>query len=189
MHRTLLVLVLLAVAGVACQGSKTPYAPQGDVLPTVAGRAPMTFDCLEAARTAFTRACGSLTAVLHDAAWLRHMGDPATVEEQYRAYFDCGYTTFSVELKSECFTKPTQEVFLLEDSCGGRYEGRPLKYEGSPVLVDNCYFSTFDLSFQHVLSAQLAWIRLTRVADGASVTWNFRACPPPPPAPPRAVGR
>ena len=65
MSRLILPLVLLlCMAMAACQGGPpTAYAPEGDVLPTVAGRAPMTFPSAEAARCAYSRACGSLTAV------------------------------------------------------------------------------------------------------------------------------
>jgi hypothetical protein len=127
------------------------------------------------AREAFTRRGGSVTAVLEDASWLRFEGDPATVEASHPAYFEYGYTTFLVELRSEAFSQPTAETFMLEDSTGKRLSGRPLSYEGAQVLVDDRFFSTFSLSFQHVISADVRWIRLTRVLDGSTVEWTFPA--------------
>ena len=80
---------------------------------------------------------------------------------------------FQVELRSKEFTQPTAEVFLLEDSKGRSIPGSPIRFDGSPVLVDDRYFSTFQLSFQHAISREVAWIRLTRTCDGSSVEWQF----------------
>lgn len=176
------VLTLLLLA--ACQGGGQAALQTGLVQPTVAGVPPAAYGNLAEGRTAFRRVGGSLTAVLEDAAWLRFEGDPACVEQNHRAYFEYGYTTFQVELRSREFTQPTCEEFVLEDNLGARIPGRPLRYEGSPVLVDDRYFSRFSLSFQHMITRRIAWIRLTRVADGSSVEWQFAHAQPARPATP-----
>ncbi|MFV1959769.1 MAG: hypothetical protein ACC662_10200, partial [Planctomycetota bacterium] len=146
MNRLVLLLapVLLALAGPGCQSSGGDLPPpSGAVLPTAAGRPPVTFASAAEARRAFTRSSGTLTATLEDAAWLRYEGSPEEVTKRYRAYFDYGYTTFVVETRSSDFANPTQETFVLEDSAGNRVSGRPTAYEGSPVLVGERYFTTF----------------------------------------------
>lgn len=171
--RAIVLLGLMLPLVVACRGGPSAPSPTGVVQPTVSGVAPPTFGNLDEGRRAFTRACGSLTAVLEDASWLAFEGDPSTVEANHRAYFQYGYTTFQVELRSKEFTQPTQETFLLEDSAGRRIPGQPICFAGSPVLVDDRYFSRFQLSFQHTISRDLQWIRLTRVVDGSSLEWTF----------------
>ena len=177
-------LLVLSLMLAGCQSGPPAPAATGVVQPTVAGVPAPTYACAADGRRAFTRACGSVTAVLEDASWLMFEGDPATVEANHRGYFDYGYTTFQVELRSKEFTQPTAETFQLEDNLGRRVPGRPLSYEGAPVLVDDRYFSTFTLSFQHTLSREVAWIRLTRLADASSVEWQFahandKPCQPP----------
>jgi hypothetical protein len=49
--------------------------------------------------------------------------------------------------------------------------------------VDDRYFSSFQLSFQHMITADLQWIRLTRTCDGSTVEWQFADCSAPEPAP------
>jgi len=142
----------------------------------------MTFSDLQAGRAAFTRSSDTMTATLEDASWLRLEGNPDCVQANHRAYFEYGYTTFHVELRSREYTRPTQETFILEDSSGLRTPGRPIAFEGAPQLVDDRYFTTFTLSFRHVISAELSWIRLTRQADGTWVEWRFGT--PPAPCPP-----
>jgi len=175
--------LLLALALSACAGRTDLPAATGRVLPTVAGRTPTAFADRAAARCAFTRVGGTVTATLEDAAWLRFEGDPQVVASQHRAYFEYGYTTFEVELRSSDFANPTAETFVLEDSAGARLTGSPVSYEGSQVLVDDRYFAAFTLSFPHVLTGDTAWIRLTRASDGSSVEWRFEAEPEIVPAP------
>lgn len=175
-----LFLALACLAAPGCQTGVQGPPPSGPVQPTVAGAAPPSFAGLAAARQAFTRVMGSLTVTLEDSAWLRFEGTPDSVEAAHRAYFEYGYTTFQVELRSRTFTQPTAEVFLLEDGQGTRLEGRPISYEGSPMLVDDRYFSTFTISFPHTVTAATGWIRLTRLADDSAVTWTFGADLPPP---------
>ena len=182
--RQTLVLATILLGLAACQ-SAPAIQPSGVVQPTVAGVVPPTYRCAEDGHREFTRVCGSVTATLEDASWLVFEGDPATVEQNHRAYFQYGYTTFQVELRAKEFTQPTEETFVLEDSQGRRIPGSPLAYEGSPVLVDDRYYSCFPLSFQHTITRDIAWIRLTRLMDGSSVEWKFAHAQGPEPAPPR----
>lgn len=182
--RRLLLLTLFALLPLAaCRSGPQGPAPTGWIQPTVAGRPPMQFAGLQEGRAAFTRRSDSMTATLEDAAWLRFEGEPACVQANHRAYFQYGYTTFQVELRSREFTQPTQEQFVLEDSTGLRTPGRPVQFEGAPTLVDDRYFSSFTIAFRHTISAELQWIRLTRPADGTWVEWRFGAPPPDPCAP------
>jgi len=187
MPRLVCLLGLLALSLAACRSGPSGPPPTGWVQPTVAGRQPMEFSGLQEGREAFTRRSDSMTAVLEDASWLRFEGDPACVEANHRAYFQYGYTTFQVELRSREFTRPTQEQFVLEDSSGLRTPGKPVQFQGSPELVDDRYFSTFTIAFRHTISAELQWIRLTRPLDGTWVEWRFgvepaEPCAPCPPA-------
>lgn len=170
--------LLAALVLPACQGNQPKYLPSGDVAPTVAGAQAAAYADAAAAKKAFTREQGSVTATLHDAAWLRFLGSPEEVEKAYPAYFEYGYTTFDVELRAEGFTQATNETFLLEDGLGARLTSRPLRYEGARELVDNKWFSVFQVSFQHSLTREVPWIRLTRVADGSAVEWVFHGGAP-----------
>jgi hypothetical protein len=181
---------------VACQNKPPEAPPTGPATPTVAGRPAPTFTDAVEARRAYTRstADGTLLATLEDAAWIRLEGDAEKSLEDHRAYFDYGYTTFQVTLRSKAFTQPTSEAFLLEDSAGARLSGQPVSYRGSMTLVADRWQSTFSLSFRHTLTADTKWIRLTRQADGSALTWTFEGEPPaaapppvvPPPPPPPA---
>jgi hypothetical protein len=175
----LCVLLLLSLVSTSCRSSTSAPQHTGYVLPTVAGRPVATYASYQEGRQAFTRWAGSLRATLEDASWLRFEGTPAAVEAAHRAYFEYGYTTFDVELRSREYTQPTRERFLLEDSQGRRVFGQPLSFEGACELVDDRYFSAFKLSFRHMITADVTWIRLTREADGASVEWHFGAPPAP----------
>jgi hypothetical protein len=168
----LLAAVLLLAA---CQGDGARPAAVGSSSPTVAGGTPVSFSSYAEGRAAFTRASDNevLTATLEDAAWLRLEGDAASVARAHRAYFEYGYTSFQVVLQPEQFSQPTKETFLLEDSKGGRVQSKPVSYQSTMAKARNRYHYTFDLSFQHALTADLRWVRLTREADGSSVTWNF----------------
>ena len=184
--RLIAVLLILAAAA-GCQGGSGSLPPsKGRVLPTVAGRKPMQFENRKDAVLAFTRIGGSVSATLEDAAWLRFEGDPATVAREHRAYFDHGFTTFHVELRSSEFTQPVKESFVLEDDKGARVCGSPTCYDGRGGLVEGKYFCSFDISFRHVITRDLKWIRLTRPLDGSVVEWSFEAepCAPEPPCAP-----
>jgi hypothetical protein len=183
-----LVLLLVTLALPACQSGGSGPPPTGWVQPTVAGRTAAVYAGLQPGREAFTRRSDSMTAVLEDASWLKFEGTPACVEANHRAYFEYGYTTFQVELRSREFTRPSQETFVLEDSTGLRAPGTPVSFRGAPQLVDDRYFSTFTLAFRHVISAELQWIRLTRPADGTWVEWRF-GVPPAAPCDPCAPAR
>lgn len=176
-----LALVLLACVG--CQQAVRNYAPAGGtVLPTVEGGPVASYPDLETAKQAFTRSAGSLTATLEDAAWIKLEPDPAGAELRHRAYFRFGYTSFEVVLRSDEFSQPAKEEFLLEDSLGGRSTGRPLTYEGAMKLEDNQWFANrFQLAFSHVLTKDVKWLRLTRTSDGSQVEWVFgEPCAPAP---------
>ena len=179
----LLVILTVLLTLTGCQSGPRGPQPTGWVQPTVAGRTPMSFPGLQEGQAAFTRKSDSMTALLEDSSWLRFEGEPDCVQMNHRAYFEYGYTTFQVELRSREFTRPTNECFILEDSAGGRVQGTPVSFEGAPILVDDRYFSSFVLAFRHVITADLEWIRLTRPADGTWVEWNFGE-PPPAPCPP-----
>ena len=157
-----LVLLLVALTVPACQSGRSGPPPTGWVQPTVAGRTPSVYAGLQQGREAFTRRSDSMTAVLEDASWLSSRGRRPASRPNHRAYFEYGYTTFQVELRSREFTRPTQETFVLEDSTGLRAPGTPVSFKGAPQLVDDRYFSTFTLAFRHVISAELQWVRLTR---------------------------
>jgi hypothetical protein len=179
-HVRSLAPTLLLLAAAACQQGPPPGGgpPSGAVTPTVAGAADAGYGSLAAAKAAFTRTGGTLTATLEDASWIRLEGDPAGAEKRHRAYFEFGYTSFEVTLRSLQFTQPTAEQFLLEDSSGQRLTGRPISYEGALRLEDNRWWTNrFALSFPHTLSADVRWIRLTRVSDGSQVEWTFPAAP------------
>ncbi len=165
---------LVALFG-ACRGGAAGGVPTGTVKPTVAGSAGAGFEDPAAARRAFTRSAGSLTATLEDASWLRFEGAPDAVAKAHRAYFDYGYTTFQVQLSHNDFVQPTSEVFVLEDSTGARQTGKPTAFKGSPVLERGRYVTTFSLSFPHVLTGDIRWIRLSwpRAANGSVLEWRF----------------
>jgi len=141
----------------------------------VAGRAPAGWPDAAAARDAFTRqaADGTVTATLQDAAWLRFAGPPEEVEQRYRAYFLEGYTTFDVVLVTEQLGKPTDETFLLEDSAGRRAVSRPVRYEGQMGSGRGGFASQFELSFQHAITQDTRWLRLTRQSTGTTMEWRF----------------
>jgi hypothetical protein len=175
---SVLVVLGLVVGVAACQQGPPPGAgpPAGAVTPTVAGACGAEFATLAEAKAAFTRTGGTLTATLEDASWIRLEGDPANAEKRHRAYFEYGYTSFEVTLRSLQFTQPTAEEFVLEDSTGQRLGGRPLTYQGAMKLEENQWWTNrFSLSFAHTLSASVRWIKLTRVSDGSSVEWTFPA--------------
>lgn len=176
--RHVLAILLLVAALAACQQARPPMEgpSQGEVSPTVAGGTDAAYASFQEARQAFTRSCGSLSAVLEDAAWIRLEPNPAEAEQRHRAYFEYGYTSFEITTRSLAFTQPTAEEFLLEDSLGARLTGRPITYEGAMRLEDNQWWTNrFTVSFQHTMTADVRWIRLTRLSDGSKVEWAFPA--------------
>ncbi|MDJ0521134.1 MAG: hypothetical protein QNJ90_03570 [Planctomycetota bacterium] len=175
MARALTILAcLVLMAGCTSDGDGAPAS--GVATPTVAGGPTPTYTDYATAREAFTRRSddGVLGATLEDAAWLRFEGDAETVQKAHRAYFDYGYTSFKIILRAKEYTRPTEEVFLLEDDGGARVQGKPVTFTGSMRLVDDRWQFTFDLSFQHAITKDTRWLRLTRVKDNATVEWSFR---------------
>ncbi len=166
-----------ALLGVCLSGcaSGPRYEPKGPCAPTCAGRTGGDYASYEAGRAAFTRATadGSFTATLEDVAWLRHEGDEESLLTKHRAYFQQGYTTFEVLLRTKDFTQPTAETFVLQDSKGTRLQGRPVTYQGAMGLEQEKYASRFSVSFRHAITADLEWLRLTRTADGGTLEWTF----------------
>jgi hypothetical protein len=173
MSRLALLACVVLAACAACARSGGPAAT-GVCVPTRPGGAPAAYADARAAREAFTRrdGDGTLEAVLEDAAWLRHEGTPEQVEQAHRAYFEHGYTSFQVVLRSKEFTQPTAEGFVLEDDRGARVRARPLAYRSRMGLEDGRFVTEFELSFQHALGGA-RWVRLTRERDGARVEWRF----------------
>ncbi len=177
-RRHLLIVAAAVVAG--CNTTRSSaYPPGGDVLPTVSGASGATFADAASARNAFTRSNDTMTAALEDSAWLRFEGAPDTVAARHRAYFDYGYTTFRVDLYSKTFTQPVKETYVLEDSAGARFSGSPTTWTGSGRLEGQRYVCHFDLSFPHVLTRDVKWLRLTRTADGGTLEWTFGSPPAP----------
>lgn len=166
---------LLALGLTACQGA-SPYAPKAPCQPTCSGDSGEAYADFESGHKAFTRATkdGSLTATLEDVSWLRFGGDEATLLKKHRAYFEQGYTTFEVVLRTKDFTQPTAESFVLEDSRGARLAGRPVTYQAGMGMEQEKFANRFSVSFRHAITRDLAWIRLTRTADGGTLEWIFR---------------
>ena len=78
--------------------------------------------------------------------------DPEQVQAAHRSYFEYGYTTFQVLLRSKDFTQPSKESYLLEDDRGAQVRTRPISYRSSKLALSNDRFEyTFELSFQHAL--------------------------------------
>jgi len=175
MPRILMILALATVVG-ACSSDKKGPPATGSATPTVAGSAGPAYADYAAAREAFTRRSEDevLGATLEDASWLRFEGDAETVQSKHRAYFEYGYTTFKVVLRSREYSRPTDEEFLLEDDTGQRAISKPLTFQGNLQLVGDRWQFTFDLSFKHAITRETKWIRLTRVKDNASIDWQFR---------------
>ncbi len=179
MRTAMTCLIVLTVLGGCQSGGEQIAQPTGYCQPTCAGRACAEFADYETAREAFTRQSKDkvLLASLEDASWLRFEGTPDEVAEKHKAYFDYGYTTFAVVLRAKEFSQPTKEVFLLEDSTGKRVTGKPLTYRGALQRVDDRWTYTFSISFQHTITSEIQWLKLTRMADGEFVEWQFGVNP------------
>jgi hypothetical protein len=167
-----LVLGLFASSLGACSGSS--FKSRGAATPTVAGEARTDATDPVAARAAFTRSGGPLTAVLEDASWIRLEPDPARAEERHPEYFR-GLTVVDVELKTNGFVQPTAETYLLEDSTGARVTAKPVSYKGDTLKdFGPKHYAQFTLVFPHVLSKDCTWLRLTREgAEGGKVEWDL----------------
>lgn len=171
-------LLLAALGGLcvaACQSGPS-YAPKAPCAPTCAGGGSAgSYGGYEEARRAFTRATkdGAFTATLEDVAWLRFEGDEESTVKQHRAYFEQGYTTFQIVLRTKDFTQPTGESFVLQDSSGARLSGRPVTYQGAMGQEQEKYAARFSVSFRHAITSDLTWVRLTRSSDGGTLEWTF----------------
>jgi hypothetical protein len=168
---------LVAVLAAACTAS----APaRGEARPVVQGGAAGGYETYEAARAAFTRSQGPLTATLSDASWIRLEGDREKAEEAHRNYF-AGLTEMEVVLATGHHATPTQEDYLLEDSAGARLTARPVSYKGDVSKgFGPKHMAVFTLTFPHAMSKDVRWIRLTRQApEGGVVEWSFPGNSPP----------
>lgn len=174
-------LALLASVLLAGCTSSSGGVATGACAPTVEGVSPQDYPDARAAREAFTRVdtSGEMEAVLEDVAWLRHEGDEETVIRKHRAYFEQGYTTFVVTLRTKEFVQPTAEQFLLTDSRGATLPGRPLTYAGTMGQEAERFAARFSLSFRHVITRDVGWLRLKRLSTGAELVWNFPWGTPP----------
>jgi hypothetical protein len=174
-------IALAACCLAACQGQGDGPPASGAVQPTVAGGAAApSYASYADARRAFTRRSADevLEATLEDAAWLRFEGTPEQVQRAHRAYFEFGYTSFHVVLRAKKFTRPTHEKFVLEDSNGARATSSPVTFQGNLTLVKDRWEYAFDLSFQHTITKDTRWVKLTRVDGGSSVRWDLGAAAP-----------
>jgi hypothetical protein len=167
--RALLLCAALAVA--ACTGG--PPA-RGEARPTVEGGLGPGYGDLAAAKAAFTRSKGPLSAVLVDAAWIRYEPDTAEAETRYPDYF-AGLTSFQVSVSTQDFVRPTEETYLLEDSTGASLSAKPVAYKHEITRgLGPKHVTTFDLTFRHAMSRDVRWLRLTRQgAGGGVVEWSF----------------
>jgi len=167
-------LLLLGLA--ACQSNDEGPPACGVVAPTVAGGGPTAvYANYQEAKLAFTRrsADGIVIATLEDSNWLKFEGTAEDVQANHRGYFEYGYTSFGVTLRAREFSQPTNETFLLEDSRGARVTSRPVTFKGNLVTIDDRWQYDFDISFQHTITREVTWLRLTRVSDGEFVEWTF----------------
>jgi hypothetical protein len=176
--RVVAALVVLLAAG-GC--NRPSYERRATTEPTVAGRSAGAYADFEAAKAAFARTDGPMTAVLEDAAWIRLEPDPGQAEERHPDYA-AGLTTFEVTLETDAFVRPTDETYLLADSTGRSVTAKPTSWRGGTTPSGRTQVATFTLAFPHVLTGDLDWIRLTRQgAGGGTVQWDLRAPPPVPP--------
>ena len=177
MSRVTLILALVTLLPLAaCSQQENRYGASGACCPTVAGGpSGQSFGSYQAARDAFTRQSkeGVVVATMKDASWLRYEGSPEQVMEKHKDYFEYVYTSFEVVLRPKEFTNPAKETFILEDSSGVRLAGSPVKYDAAMIPVEDRHQFTFDLAFNHRVSAGVTWVRLTRALDGETVEWTF----------------
>ncbi len=168
-------LVVLACALGATGCSKAgSFRAKGSTGLTVSGGEAVATQDPAAAKTAFTRQDGPLTAALLDASWIRLEPDPAKAEERHPEYFQ-GFTVVEVTLQTQNFVQPTKETYLLEDSTGARVTTKPEVYKGETIRgFGPKHLAEFTLVFPHVVSKDVTWIRLTRMgAEGGTVSWEI----------------
>lgn len=167
--------VVAVLAGPGCTRGKT-FQTGGSASPTVAGGERPDYPSVEAARAAFSRTGGPLTATLVDVAWIRLEPDTHTAPERYPEYFS-GLTTFLVRVETEKFARPTDETYLLEDSTGMRVTAKPESYTGDVRGgFGPRWLAEFTLAFPHAMSKDIRWLKLTREGEeGGSVRWDFPA--------------
>lgn len=156
----------------ACSGNS--FKSRGAATPTVAGEALTGATDPVAARAAFIRSGGPLTAVLEDASWIRLEPDPALAEERHPEY-SRGLTVSDVELKANGLVQPTSETYVVEDSTGARVTAKPVSYKGdTPKDFGPKHCAQCTLVFRHVLSKDCTWLRLTREgAEVGKVEWDL----------------
>jgi hypothetical protein len=181
-RRALPVLAAVAVLGAAGCNRGPSYDQRATTEPTVAGRSSASYADFEAAKSAFARTDGPMTAVLEDAAWIRLEPDPGQAEQRHPDYA-AGLTSFEVTLETDAFVRPTDETYVLTDSTGRSVTTRPTSWRGGTTPSGRTQVANFTLAFSHVLTGDLDWIRLTRQgAGGGTVQWDLRA-PPAVPSP------
>ncbi len=156
-----------------CTRGKT-YDAVGSATPTVAGAAPAQYADVEAAKAAFSRTDGPLTATLEDVAWIRLEPNTHEAPERHPEYFR-GLTTMIVRVETEVFVRPTEEVYLLEDSTGVRVTTKPESYTGDVKGgFGPRWLAEFKLVFPHAMSKDVRWLTLTREGPkGGKVRWDF----------------
>lgn len=175
LRRACLTLVGLGFGfGVVGCSQGPSYDRTGVATPTVSGGTGAAYADLEAARASFSRKDGPLTAILLDTAWIRLEPDPSKAEQRHPEYFE-GFTSFEASLETQKFSRPTDEVYLLEDSTGRSVTTKPTAYKGDFQRGFGPKFAaTFKLVFPHAMSKDVRWIRLTRKAPEAGVLrWEF----------------
>ena len=163
----------VAVGAVGCSQAGS-FRAKGSTGLTVSGGDAVTPADPAAAKSAFTRQDGPLTATMLDASWIRLEPDPAKAEERHPEYFQ-GFTVFEVTLQTQNFVQPTKETYLLEDSTGARVTTKPEVYKGETIRgFGPKHLAEFTLVFPHVVSKDVTWIHLTRMgAEGGTVSWEI----------------
>ena len=167
-------LTAAAFAAVACNNGPS-YPDRGTATPTVeGGKGGGAYPDVTAAKLAFTRQDGGMTATLEDAAWIKFEPDTATASARHPEYF-AGLSTIQMTLLTEHFSRPTDGDFLLEDSTGFRGTAKPDSYRGDlKTGFGPRNAATFKLVFKHTMSKDVRWLRLTSTGEGAGkVTWEF----------------
>ncbi len=168
-------VALATLLALGCTRGKT-FESTGSATPTVAGGPAPVYPDVEAAKTAFSRTDGPLTATLEDVAWIRLEPDTRTAPARHPEYFS-GLTTFIVRVETEKFVRPTEETFLLEDSSGIRVTSKPESYTGDVKGgFGPRWLAEFKLVFPHTMSKDVRWLKLSREGQGGgSVRWDFPA--------------
>lgn len=168
-----LVVLACALGATACSKAGS-FRAKGSTGVTVSGGDVVTPQDPAAAKSAFTRQDGPLTATLLDASWIRLEPDPAKAEQRHPEYFQ-GFTVIDVTLQTQLFVQPTKETYLLEDSSGARVTSKPEVYKGETIRgFGPKHLAEFTLVFPHVVTKDVTWLRLTRMgAEGGTVSWEI----------------